>query len=226
MSQYILFYSKKDQKSMHFMNLLHKIGIRQNFTCFDVSPVKGPKPTKYIRQFQITHIPTICVDDQYYIGNNALIWLKSVISDMGLRGPQSMSSRQNKEGFDMNPRNMGGSDYEREGPQEYNPGADNLASIDSNIETDRISYIPEDGNSHRSSGHYNLGVQSILPPDMARDLDQDMLKMGTGGSGNDRQPQRSGLKRDALKAKQHDSEFERYKRERDQDIPQGRRRMG
>ena len=100
MSQYILFYSKKDQKSMHFMNLLHKIGIRQNFTCFDVSPVKGPKPTKYIRQFQITHIPTICVDDQYYIGNNALIWLKSVISDMGLRGPQSMSSRQNKECFD------------------------------------------------------------------------------------------------------------------------------
>lgn len=236
MSQYILFYSKKCKHSITLLNVLHKIGIRHHFTLISADREKNGNRTPYLKQFGIDRVPTVIVDEQKYVGNDALRWLRNVISDMGLRGPPAIASRANKEFNSVNPR-YNEEDRYQDGYQDddddlpgYDNGAqENFAPIDNQVDG-RINYIPEDGNSHSRHSGLEISHQSILPPDEARALDIKLLRKGsTGGRDNDNdrggRRKRSGLKQDSLKTKRHESEYAQYMQERDSEIPQPRRRQ-
>jgi hypothetical protein len=225
MSQYILFYSKKCKYSINFINILHKINARSYFTFISVDRDPRTKQRNTaVDKFQIKAVPSIFVNDQIYVGQKALLWLKKMITDMGIKGPPSMDTRQNKEGHEVNPVRNGHDDNDGE-LLGYDPNGDNMLSIDTNLDDTRINYITEDGNSHRQDvdGDFQLQHQSILPTDIARDLDIKLLREGTGNNKESNGGQRrQGLKNDTLKAKQHESEYERYCRVRDSETPKAR----
>jgi Glutaredoxin len=226
MSQYILFYSKKCKYSINFINILHKINARSYFTFISVDRDPRTKQRNTaVDKFQIKAVPSIFVNDQIYVGQKALLWLKKMITDMGIKGPPSMDTRQNKEGHEVNPVRNGHDDNDGE-LLGYDPNGDNMLSIDTNLDDTRINYITEDGNSHRQDveGDFQLQHQSILPTDIARDLDIKLLREGTGNNreGNGGGQRKQGLKNDTLKAKQHESEYERYCRVRDSETPKAR----
>lgn len=225
MSQYILFYSKKCKHSINFINILHKINARSYFTFISVDrdPRTGQRHTS-VSKFQITAVPSIFVNDQMYVGQKALLWLKKMITDMGIKGPPSMDTRQNREGHEANPVRMGHDEGEE--LVGYDPNGDNMLSIDTNLDDTRINYITEDGNSHRQDveGTYQIQHQSILPSDIARDLDIKLLREGGTGGGREstERRQRTGLKTDALKSKQQESEYQKLCNLRDQEVPKQR----
>lgn len=237
MSQYILFYSKKCKYSINFINILHKINARSyfGFICVDKdikTGVRTPQTMKFMKQFSITQVPSIIVNDQKYVGKNALLWLRSMINDMGLSGPHALPSRQNKDNSYFTPNRTGDfNDYDGNGTDnggvKYSDNStDNFMSIDNSIDQGRINYIPEDGEYHKANNrdNYTIPHQSILPADMAREIDISMLKGASEGN-KERSNERSGLKGDSLKKKQRDSEYERIMRARDNEVPQQRRRI-
>lgn len=223
MSQYILFYSKKCKHSINFINILHKINARSYFTFISVDRDQrtGQRHTA-VSKFQIKAVPSIFVNDQMYVGQKALLWLKKMITDMGINGPPSTSTRQNREGHEANPVRMGHDEGELVG---YDSNGDNMLSIDTNLDDTRINYITEDGNCHRDEGTYQIQHQPILPTEVSRELDIKLLREGGTGGGresNGGRKQRTGLKTDALKSKQQESEYDRLVKLRNQEVPKQR----
>lgn len=218
MSQYILFFSKKCKYSIQFINIIHKVHLRNYFTFISVDQNKDRTRDTSVAKFNITHVPTIIVNDQKLVGQQALLWLRDVVSDMGLKSPHSMDSRQQKETFEETPRHIEEQSEELSG---YNPDDSNFVNIETNLDDTRIHYKPEDGQNHRNKGKFELESPSILPPEEARKFDINIYKTKTN-SGSTR---RTGLKKDNLKTKQYNSEYERYLQERESEIPQQRRRM-
>lgn len=226
MSQYVLFYSKKCKNSISFLNILHKINARRYFIFISVDRENGCL-NPAIRKFQITHVPTIIANDQFYVGYNAILWLKNIISDMGLKGPHTIDSRQNKEtcGENYNRISETNQDQDQEGFSGFDPTLGNMLSIDNDMDN-KINFVPEDGQNHNRRGDYQIPHQSILPPEKARECDIDILRSSNGGKkGNDTKRRTRGLKGDSLKEKQYNNEFERYIQERDSDIPMPRSRI-
>lgn len=226
MSQYILFYSQKCKYSVNFINILHKINARSYFTFISVD--RDPKTKQRhtaVQKFQIQMVPTIIINDQVYVGNQALIWLKNLITDMGLSGPPAIGSRNNKEGYEVAP-NKSGNDNDGENLSGYDPNENSFLSVDNNLDSGNLNYIVEDGQSHReNSNKYQINHQSILPSEVARDLDIQLLREGNKnnkGGGSSNQKQRTGLRNDALKQKQQQSEYEKYRRMRDNEVPKQR----
>lgn len=226
MSQYILFYSKKCKYSINFINILHKINARGYFSFITVDrDQRTGQRNRFVNQYQVSQVPTIIVNDKKMVGAEAFQWLRSIIYDMGLKGPQSIDTRQNKEGSHINPRNFEEDENEQErGLEGFDSTDNNFMSVESTANS-RIEYIPEDGETRRPDG-YNISsqYQSILPADEARKLDIELLKTGKN-TNNEYQRKPKGLKQDKLKEKQRDSVFEKYRMQRDSEIPQPRRRM-
>lgn len=228
MSQYILFYSKKCKYSVNFINILHKINARGyfSFVTVDRNPQTGQR-NRFVNQYQISQVPTIIVNDKKMVGAEAFQWLRSIIYDMGLKGPQSIDTRQNKDGSHINPQNFDEDEGECE-LEGFDNTDNNFMSVE-NTANSRIEYVPEDGETRRPSDGYNSissQYQSILPADEARKLDIELLKTGRNSNDdNGYQKKRQGLKQDKLKEKQRDSVFEKYRMQRDSEIPQPRRRM-
>jgi hypothetical protein len=225
MSQYILFYSKKCKYSINFINILHKINARSYFTFISVDrdPNTRQRHTA-VSKFQITAVPTIIVNDQVYVGQQSLLWLKKLITEMGMSGPPAISSRNNKESYEASPNKIGHDD-ENEELIGFDPNGDTMYSIENPTGDARINYQPEDGENHRQdAGDYQINHQSILPNDVARDLDIKLLKEGgTGREQGGEKRQRIGLKTNQLKKKQEESEYQKLCRMRDEEIPQPRK---
>lgn len=222
MSQYILFYSQKCKYSVNFINILHKINARSYFTFISVD--RDPKTKQRhaaVQKFQIQMVPTIIINDQVYVGNQALIWLKKLITDMGLSGPPAIGSRNNKEGHEVAP-NKSGNDNDGENLAGYDPNENSFLSVDNNL-NGNLNYAVEDGQSHRGDeNNYQINHQSILPSEVARDLDIQLLREGNKSNNKGSQKQRTGLRGDALKQKQQQSEYEKYCRMRDSEVPKQR----
>jgi hypothetical protein len=218
MSQYILFFSKKCKYSIQFINIIHKVHLRNYFTFISVDQNKDRTRDTSVAKFNITHVPTIIINDQKLVGQQALLWLRDAVSDMGLKSPHSMDSRQQKETFEETPRYIEEQQEELSG---YNPDDSNFVNIDTNLDDTRIHYQPEDGQTHRNKGEFGLESPSILPPEEARKFDINIYKTKTNSGSTGR----TGLKKDTLKTKQYNSEYERYLQERESEIPQQRRRM-
>ena len=202
------------------MNILYKIKLNQNFSyiCVDRDP-NTKQRSKLIEKYGVTHVPTIIVNDSKLIGKNALLWLRNIISDMGLNGPPAVSSRSNKETSGINPRYI---TEITESPRGYNDDStENFMSVDNSVDKNRIAYIAEDGNSHRSSG-YSIQSQTILPAEIAMELDNSMTK-GDSGKPSKSSYKNSGLKKDLFKEQQSKNEYERYKQERDSELKDNRR---
>lgn len=228
MSQYVLFYSKKCKYCVNFINILHKINARGyfSFVTVDRNPQTGQR-NRFVNQYQVSQVPTIIVNDKKMVGAEAFQWLRSIIYDMGLKGPQSIDTRQNKDGSHINPQNFDKDEdqnQEENGLEGFDDTDNNYMSVESTANA-RIEYIPEDGETRRpSNNNINSQYQSILPADEARKLDIELLK--TGRNTSDGSPKRrQGLKQDKLKNRQQDSAFEKYKRERDSEVVEPRRRM-
>jgi hypothetical protein len=221
MSQYILFYSEKCKYSVNFINILHKINARSYFTFVSVD--RDPKTKQRhtaVQKFQIKYVPTIIINDELLVGQQALLWLKKLITDMGTSGPPAIGSRHNKDGHETSPNKM-----EPEEQQElsgYDPDSGNMVSIDTDLDN-KISYITEDGEDYRGQqSDFQISHQSILSNEIARDLDIRLLKEGNSGNQGNEKKQRIGLKGDSFKEKQKESEFEKYRRMRDSEVSKPR----
>lgn len=226
MSQYLLFYGKSCKMSIKFINLLTKVNARGYFNFIDAAkdPRTGQR-NRYVQQFGITNVPTIIINDRKYVGKEVFYWLRSIVYEMGLSGPTSVDSRQNKDSSQINPREYdnGYEEDEAEGPMGYQGDEDNYTPVGTSNEG--INYIPEDGQTRRPTNDINMMYDTILPADEARELDIKLLKSG-GKTGNGRDNKRkTGLKGDQLKEKQYNNEFERYKKERESEVAQPRRRF-
>lgn len=91
---YILFYSDKCKYSKHFINILNDSKEDKFFKKLTVDKVNGKRP-KYVKEYKISEVPSIIVDDKKHTGIEAFKWLEKRIKNMKTK-VNSQSTRNNK----------------------------------------------------------------------------------------------------------------------------------
>lgn len=91
---YLLFFSKKCKYSAKFVELLRKINEIEFFNCVEVVKVRGRYP-ELVYKYNIKEVPTIIVNGEMMVGNNAFRWVKSKIKNLNYQ-VSSQDTRANK----------------------------------------------------------------------------------------------------------------------------------
>jgi glutaredoxin len=91
---YLLFYSKKCKYSIKFVELLHNINEDKFFEFVEVKKVNG-KFDKRIGQYGVKEVPTVIIDSQLLVGQQAFNWLKSKIKNIN-HSVSTLNTRANK----------------------------------------------------------------------------------------------------------------------------------
>lgn len=91
---YLLFFSKQCKYSVKFIELLRKINEIEFFNCVEVVKIKGRYP-ELVYKYNIKEVPTIIVNGEMMVGNNAFRWVKSKIKNLNY-SISSQDTRVNK----------------------------------------------------------------------------------------------------------------------------------
>lgn len=91
---YILFYSKHCKFCNKFINVLQNLGEDKFFNGVCVDKVNGSRP-KLVRDYKVTEVPTIIVNEKTYSGKIAFKWLEDKIKSSS-QSVSSQDTRANK----------------------------------------------------------------------------------------------------------------------------------
>lgn len=91
---YLVFYSKNCRFSHKFVKVLAKLPNVSHFDFVTVDKVNG-KRSDLVKEYNVTEVPTIIVNQRYYIGKEAFSWLDSEIRNLN-NAVQTENTRNNK----------------------------------------------------------------------------------------------------------------------------------
>lgn len=206
MSFYNLFYSNKCRYCSDFIKLLEHCGQSKNFhaICVDKNE-RGERPF-LIKKYCITEVPTIIIDNKKLVGYDTLMWLRGISNTSAATAERgSMPTRLNKNTDRINRGAGTGAGGELES-YNFNSGSQLHGNITDNCVELGVSsdFIPDDtaefGIEIDDSSHFKLPTETITGIEFLSDK---------------RTMPESIAKRDKLKEKQFDNEFNKMMRERD-----------
>ena len=91
---YLLFYSNKCKYSIKFIELLKAVNEFRFFESIEVKKVNG-KFDKRVKQYNVTEVPTIVINGELLVGQQAFKWLTSKIKNIK-HSVGSIDTRANK----------------------------------------------------------------------------------------------------------------------------------
>lgn len=209
---YLLFYSNYCKHSKLFINFLEQSGYSHNFNKICVDRDSSGKRPKIITQYNISRIPSIIINGDLLTDINAFKWLDTKINNIESvpRPNDPMPSRMNKiENIKDYSDNKVLLPYDGEGG--VNNITDNCVSVSNNH--DSFIEYPEDNGEFITDRH-NPGF--IMKDDNLHLIDAEMV--------SDKRMHTS-TKKDTLKLKQYNNEYEKILAERKQTEPKHARRI-
>lgn len=212
---YILFYSNLCKHSKKFINMLEKSGEATFFVriCVD-RDIKTKKRHPSIVQYNITEVPSIIVENKLLEGISAFNWLCEKIQSSQDK-VNSIPTRQNKPQESIKQLNKDPSDSFQPYTDLYSNYTDSCLVISK--DTQDMSIITQDVDSEVTKSN-----NFLLKDD---NLTSTAINTQINHNNDNKHIPSITIKKDSLKSKQINNEYNKLLAERDESVPQQQQRI-